>query len=301
LYQQKANSSLIPKEMERILSSLANEDALDIFETAEKGIVSSTEVIKKLGLTQRRYYTRLKDLMKAGLVEKREGVYQHTVFGSLIYESVFKLLWKVLANKEGHELLGKLQSSDLTLDAKKVIAESLIRTGAVDFVWAKDLITPVKMIDTYESLVKQIVELANNAEERFCLVSSYADTEVIEAMMKAYQRGVKIAFVINGRDQKMMTDVIALRSILNPKNAVTYFKILQSADDIIRLNEVNFNFLIADDEKTVFEIMHPKTKVFQVAFCVSDKILTEKMFGIFMGLFKSGEKLFILKPKTIAD
>ena len=56
-------------ELKEILAALANEDAIKIFLTARRGIEKSTKTIQELGLTQKRYYSRLKELMEAGLVE----------------------------------------------------------------------------------------------------------------------------------------------------------------------------------------------------------------------------------------
>ena len=52
-----------------ILSSLANIDSLKIFLACHEGIESSTRTIEEIGLTQKRYYTWLKRLIDAGLVE----------------------------------------------------------------------------------------------------------------------------------------------------------------------------------------------------------------------------------------
>ncbi|MEM2936221.1 MAG: hypothetical protein QW231_03495, partial [Candidatus Bathyarchaeia archaeon] len=71
---QKKEDSLFKSfaEMERVISALANQDAIKIFYAAGEGIRSSTEAIKKLGLTQKRYYTHLRNLTEAGLIQKGE-------------------------------------------------------------------------------------------------------------------------------------------------------------------------------------------------------------------------------------
>ncbi len=282
-------------EMEKIFRSLADKDALVIFEAGEKGITNSSEVIRELGLTQKRYYTRLRELIEAGLMEKREGAYQHTVFGNLVYESVFHLLRKALSDKEGHELMGKLQTSNLSFEAKKTITESLIKTGALSFVSSKELFTTVKMITTYEGLVEEILEMVNTASESIYLASGYSDARVVEAMLGATTRGVKLAAILNGSDQKLMEDVFAFRSILNPKTAITYVKFMRKAGETLRINKISYSFMVVDGEKLIFEIPHPRTKVFEVAFSVVDKKLGEKISGIFRGLFESGERLSVMK------
>ena len=42
-----------------------------------------------LGLTKKTYYTRLKQLIDAGLITKSDGAYCYTTFGNLVYETPF--------------------------------------------------------------------------------------------------------------------------------------------------------------------------------------------------------------------
>ena len=62
-------------EMGEILNSLAHEDALKIFVAAKVGITKSTSTIQELGLTQKRYYSRLKELMRELGTEERHRAY----------------------------------------------------------------------------------------------------------------------------------------------------------------------------------------------------------------------------------
>jgi len=67
----QADKEAIPDEalqhLEKIFSAGSSIDALKIFYAAKDGIESSTQTIKKLGLTQKRYYTNLKRLIDVGL------------------------------------------------------------------------------------------------------------------------------------------------------------------------------------------------------------------------------------------
>ncbi len=61
--------------MVEILDALGNQDALSIFIYVEKGMTSSKLAIQELGLTQKRFYSRLKELIEVGLIEKNAGGY----------------------------------------------------------------------------------------------------------------------------------------------------------------------------------------------------------------------------------
>ena len=97
-------------EMEKILSSLANEDSLKIFYAADEGITSSTKTIKGLGLTQKRYYTRLNQLIKAGLIEKNENTYQHTMLGKICHKMGLTFI-DALKNRDILDYLSDLPDS----------------------------------------------------------------------------------------------------------------------------------------------------------------------------------------------
>ena len=67
---EEETSDLTLTYLEGMFSALSSVDALNIFYAAEDGIESSTQTIKELNLTQKRYYTNLKRLIDAGLVER---------------------------------------------------------------------------------------------------------------------------------------------------------------------------------------------------------------------------------------
>lgn len=79
----------IIKNVMEIFSTLSKSDALTIFLLAIKGIKSELDTPTKIGLTKKQYYTRLKQLVDLGLLEKHGDSYTQTTFGRLIYERQF--------------------------------------------------------------------------------------------------------------------------------------------------------------------------------------------------------------------
>lgn len=65
----------------KLLAVLSRPGALSIFEQAGIGIKICKDAHLKLGLTQKQHYSRLSQLVKAGLVEKVSGSYMQTKFG----------------------------------------------------------------------------------------------------------------------------------------------------------------------------------------------------------------------------
>ncbi len=179
----------------RILSVLANEDALKILIAAKEGISNSTNVIRELGLTQKRYYTRLKELTKTGLIEKNDEVYRLTTIGMICYNlsDVFNNALKSRSYLDLSDALRK--SKSLSTSDTNQILQSLSSKGIIDSLGIDGFIHPVKMIDNYEQLVTELVNMVDKAEKNIYLASHYNDPKVMDRILNAVQRNVKFSLL----------------------------------------------------------------------------------------------------------
>ena len=285
-----SHNSLLDLEAHvKILSSLASTDALKIFLECEKGIENSAKAIKELGLTQKRYYTWIKRLIDAGLVEKAEGLYRHTFLGRIIHGSVFKFVEKVIAEKEGYEVLIKLQRSDLDPDAKREIAYALAKAGVVGFM-QEDALNPVRVIGSYEQLVEEIMVLLEGTERSIYLASKYRDDRVAESMFRATQRGVKAAFIT---ERKNVSETLhGIRPLLSPRSLKILLKVVRSAKDMIRhVDYIPFSFMVLDRRWVVVELPSPLTDGFYIGLTMQDTDLAEKLFRTFKGMWGRGAEV----------
>src|SRR5918911_2038334 len=107
-----ADSDLIKKSA-KILSILSKEDNLNIFMFADtknnNGLKAKSSTIQELRLSRKVYYTRLKQLIDAGLIEKSDGVYKHTTLGNIIYENDILSLMELLKNTKHMKMVDTLK------------------------------------------------------------------------------------------------------------------------------------------------------------------------------------------------
>lgn len=92
-----------------IYSALSKKDALLIFELAAAGIAASNSIMEKYHLSKKRYYTRLRKLIRLGLVSKMSGTYRQTALGAMVYENQVRMLQNILTRKESFEILDDLR------------------------------------------------------------------------------------------------------------------------------------------------------------------------------------------------
>ncbi|MGB6671086.1 MAG: hypothetical protein WBE34_01500, partial [Candidatus Nitrosopolaris sp.] len=63
------------------LSAISNDKSLVLFNTIALAIEDSSILISRLELTRKKYYSRMSELTKAGLIRRRSGKYFLTSFG----------------------------------------------------------------------------------------------------------------------------------------------------------------------------------------------------------------------------
>ena len=288
-------STITPQTLSRIgeiIDAISHEDAIKIFIYAKDGITNSTLAIKKLGLTQKRYYTRLRQLVKVGVLEKGDEGYRYTFLGNIVYQ-MGKSFRTVIEQGDRLELANKLRKTEtLSLEEKKNLMGLIAPTESGDFSSLADLISPVRMVDNYEDLVKNLVDLIEQTDESIYLVSRYHDVRVIEAMMRAYQRGVEMRAL--GRKSGMFDRINMLRTLLSPKMLGLLIKGLKELSDTVRNTEISYTFIILDKKWVFIEVPHPTKDVFYLGFIFQNKEICSRLSIIFNDMWEKAEKTSFL-------
>jgi predicted transcriptional regulator len=70
-----------------ILSAISDDKSLVLFNTIAIASGDSTILISRLNLTRKQYYSRMFDLINAGLVRRMNGKYFVTSFGKVVYKA----------------------------------------------------------------------------------------------------------------------------------------------------------------------------------------------------------------------
>jgi hypothetical protein len=89
-YQHKVIST--PESVEgvsiaNILSAIADDKSLVLFNTIAIAGGESDILITRLGVTRKQYYSRISALMKTGLISRRDRQYMLTSLGKIVYDA----------------------------------------------------------------------------------------------------------------------------------------------------------------------------------------------------------------------
>lgn len=283
----KEKAPVVP---EKVFSSLSSPDALKIFELCETGIYSSTDAIKELGLTQKRYYIRLGKLIDAGLVgKKKDGVYGLTILGRMC-RGWGKALTNALSQGDRLELADTMMKSRSLSTREKedilyaISGESLFEDGLATY------ISPMHMIDTYENLVQETISLLERGEGEVYLATQYFDMRVVEAILRGVKRGVKFSFLYDLRDSTTERLSLALRMMFSPKSIKFFYDWLSSPDLRVRLVDLPYTFIVVNSEYAMIELQKPSVNTFSLAFTFKSPSFCRKLMETFNFLWNKGSE-----------
>jgi len=274
------------------LDCLANEDALKIFSAAKYGIASSTEALRDLGLTEKRYYARLSSLLKANLLEKDGKKYQHTTFGGLVFEILFKGMEQAFSNKDRFSLLDRLKkSTSISLTETDEVASAILkRSNIIGFSDLKTALRPVEIAQTYDELRLAVNGYIERAEKEVLMAARYTDPGVIETCLRALTRGVKMS-VLDGDETNLSRRMQMLRILLSkPKTVKLFYDYITSSNVMVKYADLPYSFIVVDGEYAGIEITSPDGKNFMLGLFFQSKSVCERFVSLFRTLWEKSRE-----------
>jgi hypothetical protein len=143
--------------------------------------------------------------------------------------------------------------------------------------------TGVRTINSYSDLTTLLASLIEKSSSEILLATRYMDMVVIQNIIFALQRNVKIKTITNEKvDFSSFIKLIGgfLKNIR--PNALK----LVAGRENYRIGEVPLSFIIIDNEITVFEI---PDKEFQLAFVSTDREVTKSLSHLFWETWKDSK------------
>jgi len=282
---QEKSALVMIKEMEKILSSLADEDSIRLFMEAGKGIESSTVAIKKLNLTSKKYYVWLKRLLDAGLIRKQGGIYVQTILGRLFCQTG-QSLTSAITQKDQLEVADKLmKSQNLSLQEKEDILQAISKKDMYGTAGLADILHEVRMITDFDVFIKEVNRTLGMANKVAYVAANRVDTRVVDSVLDAVDRGVDLFLLSSEKALSESTNVFKM--ILSPSFIKTDLRLLNSMKLNLKVTEnLGFCFVIVDGEYGLIEIPHPGLDDIFVAFEFNNPVFCRSLEETFKSLYE---------------
>lgn len=271
------------EEIANLFKVLSKPETLRILLLADRGIGNSTYAIEELEITQKMYYSRLSGLVELGLVNKIDGAYRQTPLGQIICSRLLPAIECIFDSKDKLSILELLEGTAYEDKLKKVFAEELKALELFGY-------NGVKVIQDYESLAIEAIDMSDSAEKSILLASNYFDVRVMEATIRAVDRGVTNRIIAGKKSiNSKMKQLKMMLSISFTKSLMTFFSNSMDLKDLCRFVDIPYTFCIVDGHLILIEISTIIDGSFMIAFSFDDKDVGKKLTDLFETLWDLGE------------
>ena len=257
------------KNSTKLLSILSRRDNLGIFllaggDSNNEGLEAKSSTMQKLGISKKVYYTRLKQLINAGLVEKSDGVYKQTTLGNIIYQNHILSLMEELKNIKQMKMVDTLKhtkqfSEDeianfirrVTGNKISIPTDSNASSIKIEFVW------------TYQDMVSAMVERIAFCKNEILLASRYLNEIIINNILrKANSSGIDVKVLTDSSLVKQYFEAedktLKLRD--TDKNTSERMNVVSNpwypGKVSRRIANIPFSMIILDDKEVGIEIVN---------------------------------------------
>lgn len=114
-----------------VLRAISDDKSLALFNVIAVALTQdSQDVMSRLGLTRRQYYSKMNRLIKAGLVERKNGQHLLTSLGRVVYES-HMLIGHAVENYWRLKAIDSVKESIAVSDERKIMIDTLIESSDI--------------------------------------------------------------------------------------------------------------------------------------------------------------------------
>lgn len=287
-----------------LLTVLSKKDALTIFLLAKDGLNAEADTPQKIGLTRKQYYTRLKQLVDANLIDKSGNAYVHTTLGTFVYQQhILELMAGVKSTKE-------MKMVDILKRARQFSENDIANfVGKITGVsTARSLLSSYRVIWSWEDMVSTVVERVNFAETEILLASRFTSEIIINAMIMKANAGVDVKVIADTELVKGFLSIASRKLQVLDKNSLERLNVVgnpwyPSGNAKRVYTDIPFSFIIFDCKEAYVELVdsHNVDK-FSGCMLVNDERFCQELKTQFNKLWSAAsDDLTKLLEAAIAD
>jgi predicted transcriptional regulator len=279
------------KRSSKLLTVLSKQNNLSLFMSAKRGLMAEASSPERTSLSKKVYYTSLKQLINSGLVEKSDGKYVHTTFGSIVYQAHIIGLIDHLRNQKQMVMIDTLKHSDQfsESDIESFVDKIIGETNNL----SEGAHSKIEIVLTYEDMVSAIVERTEFSKNEILLASRHFNEIIINSILRKAKSGINVKVVA----EKTLVDQFFEQNNkhlqVNDKNAVERTNVVGNpwypGNVGRRLANVPFSMTLFDRSEVAIELINAnEPKSFHGAIFIRDQKTCRRMLEYYQQLWDSG-------------
>jgi hypothetical protein len=293
------------KNSAKLLSVLSRQDNLNIFMFADgnnRGLEAKSSTLQKIGLSRRVYYTRLKQLINAGLIEKSDHVYRHTTLGNIIYKNHILGIMEHLKNTKQMKMVDTLKHANQFSEDEIANFMTKITGGNNILETSGSSSIKVESVWTYHDMVSAIVERVEFCDKEILLASRYLNDIIINSILrKANSSRIDVKVLTDSNLVKQYfdaEDVTLKLKFDNNKNAAERINVVSNpwypGKVDRKITKIPFSMIILDRKEVGIEIVNwndPKD-FYGVIFVKGDQATSKVMQDVYYKMWDKASPSF---------
>lgn len=280
-------SDLALEEIVKIMKIFANEESINIILSSKKGLTSSKENLRSLGLTQKKFYSRIKDLIDAGIITKKEGKYKLTQLGKILINAITNLE-PILLMKDKLKVIDELEDLGVMTENKKNHFIKMLFPEEINSFFTMDAKSKTYIIPTFEDLKKELIDEIGKSDKNILFIFKYFDSSITDICIKKVESNIEIFLIIEEFKIQDAKKVITL--LLSPKSIKIIYDFFNKYKKHIRVVEkIENSFIIIDNKIAIIEITNPLDGSFLFSVKIKDKKIIDILIEIFFNMWKVGK------------
>jgi phosphatidylserine/phosphatidylglycerophosphate/cardiolipin synthase-like enzyme len=159
----------------------------------------SVSLLEKLQISNKQYYKALHKLKLLGLLEKRNGIYHHSISGSILYNQVVQQIAQLSKHERDFKIINLLKNSgQFSDDEVRKFVEQITKDDNVSPVPGSAHVFP-NIIVSHENIVKTLCQRIEKANSEILIATRISLDEVIASLIESIKLGVKVRVLVDER------------------------------------------------------------------------------------------------------
>jgi predicted transcriptional regulator len=160
----------------------------------------SVSLLEKLQMSNKQYYKALHKLKLLGLLEKKDGIYHHSISGSILYKQVVQQIAQLYKHQREFKIINLLKNSGQFSDdeVRKFVEQITKDDDNVSSVQGDVHVFP-NIINSHEDIVKTLCKRIESANNEILIATRISLDEVIASLIESIKLGVKVRVLVDER------------------------------------------------------------------------------------------------------
>ena len=245
------------KSSAKLLSVLSKKDNLSMFIFAKDGLKAESSTLQSLGLSRKVYYTRLRQLIDAGLISKSEGAYSYTTLGGIIYQRHIVELIEEMKNKQQMMMIDSLKNTEeFSEEDITNFVDSITHTRSGMNAEAPP---KIEIAWTYQDMVSAIVERVQLCKNEILLASRSFNEIIINNILRKANSGIDVKVISDSSLVKQYIEAEGRGLSLNDKNSSERIRVVSNpwypGKVKRRVARIPFSIIVLDGKEVGVEVV----------------------------------------------